>query len=257
MVSEQQRHQGRIYREFNGRKYWLQPKRGLYMSQIGRKTRLLHLDLWEHVNGHVPAGHVVVPVDGNKDNFDPAGWRCVPRCEVLKNKGNKRPGVLFCDRWYYPDQRGYFFHRRADGTTLSLHRDVWERERGKIPDGWHVHHKNEDKGDNRIENLECLSAQEHMLLHGQTNPWVGSAENLEHLDSMRDKAAEWHRSAEGRAWHSEHGRKSWEERAWTEKTCQHCGSEYKTPYPTRSKFCSQNCRSLAGYYANKAAKAGL
>lgn len=257
MVSERKGHQGRVYREFNGRKYWLQRKRGIYMSQIGGRTKLLHIDLWEHVNGPIPARHVVVPDDGDKDNFDLARWKCVPMGDVRKNKGNKRPGVLFCGRWYYPDRRGYFFHKKSDGETLSLHREVWEQERGKIPDGWHVHHKNEDKGDNRIENLECLSAQDHLSLHGYTSPWVGSAANLEQLDSLRDKAAEWHCSPEGLAWHSEHGRKSWEGRQSFDKTCQHCGSEYKTPFPTRSKYCSQSCRSLAGYYAKKRSQACL
>lgn len=46
-----------------------------------------------------------------------------------------------------------------------LHRAKWERYRGPIPAGHHIHHKNHDKSDNRLVNLECLSAREHRREH--------------------------------------------------------------------------------------------
>src|SRR5712664_1987933 len=46
-----------------------------------------------------------------------------------------------------------------------VHRIVWRRERGSIPPGHHIHHRNGIKTDNRIENLECLSESEHHKLH--------------------------------------------------------------------------------------------
>lgn len=45
------------------------------------------------------------------------------------------------------------------------HREVWIRYHGPIPAGFDVHHKNEDKLDNRIENLELLTKQAHTALH--------------------------------------------------------------------------------------------
>jgi hypothetical protein len=42
---------------------------------------------------------------------------------------------------------------------------VWEAHHGPIAAGMHVHHINEDKLDNRIENLMALSAMEHKRLH--------------------------------------------------------------------------------------------
>lgn len=46
---------------------------------------------------------------------------------------------------------------------------VWEKHNGEIPKGFHIHHKNGDKLDNRIDNLEMMSASEHTRLHAIKN----------------------------------------------------------------------------------------
>lgn len=46
-----------------------------------------------------------------------------------------------------------------------VHRTLWEAHNGKIPEGYLVHHKNEDRLDNRLENLELMSLAEHCRLH--------------------------------------------------------------------------------------------
>ncbi len=52
----------------------------------------------------------------------------------------------------------------ADGLAF-VHRMVWYDANGSIPKGFHVHHKNHDKTDNRPENLELLSNVEHRRRH--------------------------------------------------------------------------------------------
>ncbi len=42
-----------------------------------------------------------------------------------------------------------------------MHRDVWEYYKGKIPEGYDLHHINKDKTDNRIKNLEIYTKSEH------------------------------------------------------------------------------------------------
>ncbi len=58
-------------------------------------------------------------------------------------------------------------HPRADrrGRVLE-HIVVWERGNGKtVPEGCCVHHINEDKGDNRLENLRLMTKTEHITFH--------------------------------------------------------------------------------------------
>jgi len=52
----------------------------------------------------------------------------------------------------------------AYGYALE-HRKVVMDAGVEIPDGWHVHHVNGVKDDNRIENLQVLSASEHESSH--------------------------------------------------------------------------------------------
>lgn len=43
---------------------------------------------------------------------------------------------------------------------------VWERHHGPVPEGYDVHHKDRDKLNNAIENLEMLSKVRHKREHG-------------------------------------------------------------------------------------------
>lgn len=61
------------------------------------------------------------------------------------------------------------YYSLANGDRCLMHRYVWEKERGAIPAGWDIHHLNEVKSDNRIENLECLPKAEHTRLYSPHN----------------------------------------------------------------------------------------
>ena len=52
-----------------------------------------------------------------------------------------------------------------NGNPIEEHRFIWEQTYGKIPQGMIIHHKNGDRMDNRIENLECLTNSEHIKIH--------------------------------------------------------------------------------------------
>ena len=61
------------------------------------------------------------------------------------------------------------YYGRTDGSRSMMHRDVWVHFNGDIPDGHDIHHKDHDKENNDIGNLECISKSLHRLhhLHGQ------------------------------------------------------------------------------------------
>jgi hypothetical protein len=81
----------------------------------------------------------------------------------------------------YKDVHGYFRLRVGVGHPLAdprgyvyLHLIVWVAAGNQKPDDDHaLHHKDEDKSNNRIENLELLTNSEHAKLHdkqrGRTN----------------------------------------------------------------------------------------
>jgi hypothetical protein len=65
--------------------------------------------------------------------------------------------------------RCHGYYELTTGNRTLMHRYVWEKERGEIPDGWDIHHLNEMKSDNRIENLECLPKSEHTRKYSPHN----------------------------------------------------------------------------------------
>jgi len=69
-----------------------------------------------------------------------------------------------------PRNRGYHHGKpRAvvwvNGKTVRRSRWVWEQHHGPIPDRHHIHHKNGNPLDDRIENLECVEAGAHIRHH--------------------------------------------------------------------------------------------
>ena len=60
---------------------------------------------------------------------------------------------------------------KINGKTYLEHRVVMERAIGrKLSRNEHVHHRNQDRFDNRLENLEVLDPKSHMHLHKQKHP---------------------------------------------------------------------------------------
>ena len=52
----------------------------------------IHRLVWEQQNGPVPEGHIVVFIDGNRENFDPANLECISRAENMhRNSVHRLP----------------------------------------------------------------------------------------------------------------------------------------------------------------------
>lgn len=237
---------GRFYREFRGVRHWYWEKRKLYCSQRNGRQSFLHRVLFEANDGRVPDRALdVVPRDGDWENFSPANWR-LQRRGSERPRTQKYPAVRYRGVLYNPKPEGYFKARREHGGEL-LHRAVWLAERGPIPDGFHVHHINGNKADNRVENLAIMAAADHSKYHAPDNKWVGSEANKLQLRTAAKRAIEWHQSDAGREWHRQHGRTNWAKRKSVGATCQECGTGYETFYPSRSMFCSKNCKMRTAY----------
>ncbi len=129
-----------------------------------------------------------------------------------------------------------------------MHRDVWEFHNGLIPDGYVVHHKDEDKSNNRIENLELMSAQAHGRKHA-IERWESASEEerqkrVANINRASELAKAWHSSKEGRAWHSKHAKS--QVRKKVELKCTYCGKNFLgIAKLTKRGFCSMSCQSGA------------
>ena len=53
----------------------------------------------------------------------------------------------------------------ANGRSRLAHHLEWERHNGPVPAGMQVHHKDEDRQNNSIENLELVDSVTHGRLH--------------------------------------------------------------------------------------------
>lgn len=147
------------------------------------------------------------------------------------------------------EKTGYYLCTRPceDGFRKRLHVAVWELYNGNLPDGYQIHHKDMDKRHNEIDNLQILTAQEHMKLHGRSmsnERKEASRKNL--IERAVPKASEWHRSKEGREWHVQHGKDSWKDKEQIEYNCTQCGGKFysRKRYGKRSNhFCSNKCKA--------------
>ena len=82
---------------------------------------------------------------------------------VLRPRPEPGPTQEFNGRSYSLKPTGYY--AQTSGERRHMHRDVWEYHHGPIPPGWDVHHIDEDKSNNDIDNLECLPKADHTRLH--------------------------------------------------------------------------------------------
>lgn len=139
---------------------------------------------------------------------------------------------------------GYYLSTRKIGTSrVRLHRYMWMKYHGDIPKGFEVHHKDGNKDNNEIENLELLTKSDHLAWHAENIPddllekW---RVNLE--EKARPKAIEWHKSEEGRRWRSEMAKKAAKEAGYRTTTCKHCGKKFKEKaFGRKRQFCSPTC----------------
>lgn len=139
---------------------------------------------------------------------------------------------------------GYYRH---NGLRKYMHRYVWEYYNGKIPSGYEIHHIDFDRSNNDISNLQLLTREEHRKIHAellteQQREW--RRENLER--TARPKAIEWHKSEEGKKWHTELIKQQRENGRFKHKLiCTNCGKEFIGELNKKggNSFCSNACKS--------------
>lgn len=131
---------------------------------------------------------------------------------------------------------GNYFQRNG----VRLHRRVWEHFNGPIPEGFHVHHKDGDRTNNKLSNLELLQEHKHLSLHSSTPEAKANAKRA--IDIARPYAVEWHKSPEARVLCSIWAKEGAKKVKPVTRVCQQCGVTFSTK-GRHAKFCSNRCKS--------------
>jgi|GWRWMinimDraft_5_1066013.scaffolds.fasta_scaffold05456_4 hypothetical protein len=134
--------------------------------------------------------------------------------------------------------RNYFTKHK-----YSLHVDVWIFFNGEIPDGYEIHHIDENTHNNNIQNLEIIKSGLHQKIHSLKRFESNKEWFLDFQKKGVQSAKEWHSSEDGIKWHSEHAKNSWKDRQYITKVCKECGKDYQTRHVGKSFFCHLNCRA--------------
>lgn len=141
---------------------------------------------------------------------------------------------------------GYYLSGKAiNGKRKRLHVYMWERENGEIPAGYEIHHKDHNKNNNEIDNLEMLTEKEHQRRHIDEKT-KEQKENAARI--VKEKALpcaiKWHKSEKGREWHLQHYDQMKDKlHRKAEYICEYCGKHYITQVGKQNRFCSNNCKS--------------
>lgn len=133
-----------------------------------------------------------------------------------------------------------------------MHRYVWLKERGPIPEKYHVHHIDGDKSNNKIENLTLLHTSEHAKLHAKEYIENNREKFNKHLDNIRPLAAIAHKKQENRHLKSQRLKFNFDNNEKIKSKCKNCGIEIEfTKGFKRKVFCGKRCASSTEVRKNK------
>jgi hypothetical protein len=141
--------------------------------------------------------------------------------------------IEFEGRKYCLSLGGKYYARYpwAGPGPTSLHRAIWEHHFGPIPDYHDIHHKDGDRFNNDIANLECVHRGQHHSDHIKERIASGNPPVLS--DAAR---------AANHAYWQQHRTASIAALPRHEATCAECGRTFLTLQPKRAKFCHPNCQ---------------
>lgn len=100
------------------------------------------------------------PIDGFEGMYDLRDDGLIYSYPRFKCKGGYHKGTKMNNGYRY-----FSLFKDKVEYRDTIHRIVYRTFLGPIPEGYDVHHKNHNREDNRIENLELIKKSEHCKMH--------------------------------------------------------------------------------------------
>ncbi|WP_373277667.1 HNH endonuclease signature motif containing protein [Asaia astilbis] len=101
-----------------------------------------------------------------------AGWPA-PIVDWRKSRRPKNaPSIAWRGQWWWRRKDGYYAAwSRETKRPVLLHRAIWEAHCRPLQKGEHLHHKDGNKANNQISNLEPMLASDHAAHHNIELGW--------------------------------------------------------------------------------------
>ena len=150
-----------------------------------------------------------------------------PQVEILDENRQKFNGNI-----YYKNKR----HQHYDKCT-NIHREVFSYCNGEIPEGYEIHHIDNDPANNNISNLQMLTKLEHRTVHSKpivvkTCIYCGKKFTLKYPSEKK-------KFCSIECVHKK-------QKKIVERICPACGKKFTLDKPCRKKiYCSQSCANKA------------
>lgn len=134
--------------------------------------------------------------------------------------------------------------KKLKNKKCWLHQYIYEKYYGEQPKGFSVHHKDLNKDNNSIDNLELISRKDHSSMHSTLyfKDEKNYKRQLEHLNRVMPDHV-WPEDEDKREEFHQNLIKSMHNIKPINKICSYCGKEYQVSPLGSSKFCSNKCKS--------------
>ena len=150
---------------------------------------------------------------------------------------------------FYKAKTGYWIGHignRPNRCPKRLHIYVWEKENGKIPKGYDIHHKDQNKSNNELGNLELVNRTEHRRSHSTTDEAIAKARiSIKKAIEAAAKRTRTEKDIEQSKINWANGLGKLVGQKLT-NNCLFCGKEFQySAIQPNSKYCSNACKSAS------------